>query len=105
MLFASEYSSKIFLESGDSSAKEIISFLGILKSTLKGFSTKWKNSFAKISVMWRLWSKGIAMEYILFRHLEGEEKPIVAQGLETIEINWVVSAEKLVTNSRSIIKS
>ena len=35
------------------------------------------------------------MEYILFRHLEGEENPIVAQGLETIEINRVVSAEKI----------
>ena len=45
------------------------------------------------------------MEYILFRHLEGEENPIVAQGLETIEINRVVSAEKLVTNSKSTIKS
>ena len=45
------------------------------------------------------------MEYILFRHLEGEENPIVALGLETIEINRVVSAEKLVTNSKSTIKS
>ena len=45
------------------------------------------------------------MEYILFLHLEGDEKPIVAQGLEIIEISNVVKAEKLVTNSRSTMTS